>query len=738
MYTNEPAKIPVRRRVLLSLLVGAGLLAAVLFLAARSDISHAQQTMSSTAGYVWTQCGRYDRIELATQTKSLMRVIQSCKQVSHALDAENAAPSADTLQACAEDSYLSGILLLDASGQVLLQYHADGQIPEDIASALTSPPLLHTVGHPEKRYAVRLSCADGSKLDLAAIARSDGQGIVAVYYHTPAEYINSFNLSIASLLSGYETENDSTVVVVRGKTIVASNDESLIGSEADSVPILRQLSQQTGSTELLRIRQTDSDLQRIKQEGSASWYYGLMRPGRNFYIYNFTSQHNVFSSTPRTMVFALVFYCIILGAINGVRLRTAQRYREKQMEAQQEYARQLQEKNRQLSAAVEQADQANAAKTNFLSRMSHDIRTPLNGIIGLLEINTAHPDDAALVAANRSKMRTAAGHLLSLINDVLQMSKLESGQVTLSHEPLRLSQLTTDVLAIVGQRASDSGITMEYTSTLDAVTVDWVYGSPVHLRQIFLNIYSNCIKYNKPGGKICSHVDCLSSDGETVTYRWSISDTGIGMSQAFLAQIFDPFTQARSDARSVYQGTGLGMAIVKSLVEKMNGTIEIRSREGVGTTFLITLPFRVAQAPAAEPQAPTDPAPSIRGRRLLMAEDNELNAEIARTLLEDAGASVTVVTDGQQALERFRQDPPGTYDALLMDMMMPVMDGLAATRAIRALDRPDAKTIPIIATTANAFAEDAEKCIASGMNAHLPKPLQVQKVIETIAHLCDP
>ncbi len=297
---------------------------------------------------------------------------------------------------------------------------------------------------------------------------------------------------------------------------------------------------------------------------------------------------------------------------------------------------------------------------------------------------------AGLLAANRSKMRTAAGHLLSLINDVLQMSKLESGQVTLSHEPLRLSQLTTDVLAIVGQRASDSGITMEYTSTLDAVTVDWVYGSPVHLRQIFLNIYSNCIKYNKPGGKICSHVDCLSSDGETVTYRWSISDTGIGMSQAFLAQIFDPFTQARSDARSVYQGTGLGMAIVKSLVEKMNGTIEIRSREGVGTTFLITLPFRVAQAPAAESQAPTGPASSIRGRRLLM------------------------------------------------DMMMPVMDGLAATRAIRALDRPDAKTIPIIATTANAFAKDAEKCIASGMNAHLPKPLQVQKVIETIAHLCDP
>lgn len=729
MQTIEPTKTHTKRRVLLWLLAGVIMLSAVFVVTAQADLSRTRQSLSSTTDYVWSQCARYDRIELATQTKSLMRVIQSCKQSAYDLGTESDPPSS-ALQSCIETNYLSGILLLDASGRVLSQYHESGQMPDDIGEALASSALLDTAAHPEKRYAIRLDCADGGKLDLAATARPEGAGIVVVYYQTPAGHINSFNLSITSLLSGYKTEDKSTVVVVHDKTIIASNDESLIGSETDSIPILQQLSQQSGDTNLLRIHQADTDLQRIKLDGS-SWYFGLMRPGRNFYIYNYTSQNNVFYYTLRAMIFTLVLY---VGSVNGFRLWTIQRYREKQLASQQEYARQLQEKNRQLSAAVEQADRANAAKTDFLSRMSHDIRTPLNGIIGLLEINAAHPDDAALVSANRSKMRTAAGHLLSLINDVLQMSKLESGQVILSHEPLSLSQLAADVLAIVSQRASDSGITMEYTSSPDSLPTDRVYGSPVHLRQIFLNIYSNCIKYNKPGGKICSRVECLSSGSDTVTYRWTISDTGIGMSPDFLSRIFDPFTQEHSDARSVYQGTGLGMPIVKSLVEKMHGTIEIHSQEGVGTTFLITLPFQ--PAPDSDPRSPAAPAPGIRGYKLLLAEDNELNADIARVLLEDAGASVTVVADGKQALERFRQDPPGTYDALLMDMMMPVMDGLSATRAIRALDRPDAKTIPIIATTANAFTDDAEKCLRAGMNAHLPKPLQMQSVIETLVRCC--
>ena len=385
-----------------------------------------------------------------------------------------------------------------------------------------------------------------------------------------------------------------------------------------------------------------------------------------------------------------------------------------------------------LAQAAKAAESANRAKSTFLFNMSHDIRTPLNGIIGLLKIDKAHFEDKELVRANHDKMLTAADHLLSLINDVLQMSKLEDGTVELDYKPFSLMEVSREVGAIIGERAAEAGVAFQ-VGTQDLPYPN-VYGSPLHLRQIFLNVYGNCIKYNKPGGSVHTDIACLGAEGDRVTYRWVISDTGVGMSEEFLRHIFDPFAQERSDARSVYQGTGLGMTIVRGLLEKMGGTIDITSKEGVGSTFTITLPFALAPAPAAE--AKETAAGSIRGLRLLLVEDNALNSEIARTLLEDEGAAVTLARDGREGVERFQKDPPGTYDAILMDVMMPVMDGLAAARAIRALPRPDGKTVPIIAMTANAFEEDAEKCLAAGMNAHLAKPLKMDEVVAVIAAQC--
>ena len=377
---------------------------------------------------------------------------------------------------------------------------------------------------------------------------------------------------------------------------------------------------------------------------------------------------------------------------------------------------------------MDQADRANAAKTSFLSHMSHDIRTPLNGILGLLQIDAAHPDDTALLSANREKMRVAADHLLALINDILEMSQLESGEIVLAREPLDLETLTSDVFTIIEQRAAESGITMVRDERSDPMELPYVYGSPLHLRQILLNIYTNCIKYNRVGGRITTRFQCLGRKNQVVTYRWTISDTGIGMSEAFLEHIFDPFSQENVADR---KGTGLGMTIVQNLVEKMHGTIEISSTEGVGSTFVITLPFAVSEQAVAAPPPP-DPTASLRGLHLLLADDNELNTEIVRISLSDEGATLTSVSDGQEAVEAFRTHPAGTFDAILMDIMMPVMDGLTATKTIRAMDRPDAKTIPILAMTANAFEEDAQRCFAAGMNAHLPKPLQIDKVKQTI------
>lgn len=397
------------------------------------------------------------------------------------------------------------------------------------------------------------------------------------------------------------------------------------------------------------------------------------------------------------------------------------------------YAEETRKSAEEIQRSAEEARAANAAKTSFLSRMSHDIRTPLNGIIGLLQINEKHLDDPKLIGSNRQKILVAANHLLDLINDVLQMSKLENGEIILAHEVLNLNDLSRDIMDILEQRAANGGVSMEYDKDSDKVEYPWVYGSPLHIRQLFLNIYGNCIKYNHVGGSVRSRFYNMGISGNTVTYRWVISDTGIGMSGEFLKHIYEPFAQEHSDAKSIHQGTGLGMAIVKGLIDQMNGSIEVKSKEGVGSTFIITIPFEIAEEPSVKKQATELDAGQIRGLHLLLAEDNELNAEIAEVLLGDEGAEVTIVHDGRQAVDAFLGHPEGTFDAILMDVMMPQMDGLTASRTIRSAERPDAKTIPIIAMTANAFDEDVRICQEAGMNAHLSKPLQMEKVVCTIS-----
>ena len=330
-------------------------------------------------------------------------------------------------------------------------------------------------------------------------------------------------------------------------------------------------------------------------------------------------------------------------------------------------------------------------------------------------------------------MQISANHLLSLINDVLQMSKLEEGTTVLTHERISLVELTRDIITIIIGRAEEAGIEWEYEKDKSIIPYPYIYGSPLHLRQIFLNIYGNCIKYNRPGGKITTHTDSLGEQDGKCTYRWTISDTGIGMSPDFVDHIFEPFTQEKQDARSYYHGTGLGMTITKELVDRMGGSITVTSQLGVGSTFVITLPFEIAPSPEQTPDAHAEQDISIAGCRLLLVEDNALNAEIAQILLTDEGATVTVVTDGKQAVEIVQNNPPDTFDAVLMDVMMPVMNGIDAAKTIRSLNRPDAKTLPIIAMTANAFYEDAQKCLAAGMNAHLAKPLQIKEVKQTIA-----
>lgn len=394
----------------------------------------------------------------------------------------------------------------------------------------------------------------------------------------------------------------------------------------------------------------------------------------------------------------------------------------------------MSKKEEELIEAKEASERANAAKEVFLSRMSHDIRTPLNGIIGLIDINEKHADDRQLVDSNRQKERVAAEHLLELINDVLEFNKMDSPNVKLAYEPFNAIDLCTDVLTITTTRAAENGIAFIREDCSKNTKYPYVYGSPLHVRQIFINIIGNAIKYNRPGGSISCRTSCeLRSDGRA-WYTVVVSDTGIGMSEDFIKNhLYEPFSQENSDIKSTYDGTGLGMSIVKQLVDKMGGSIDVVSKKGEGTTFTVELPFDIAEESDMPKKESSADTADITGVNILLVEDNALNIEIANTLLSDAGAKVTLAVNGAEAVKIFEDMPENSFDIILMDIMMPVMDGYEAAEKIRSSEKGDAKSICIIAMTANAFAEDVERALNAGMNAHLSKPLDIRKLIATIA-----
>ena len=384
----------------------------------------------------------------------------------------------------------------------------------------------------------------------------------------------------------------------------------------------------------------------------------------------------------------------------------------------------------------QKADAANAAKTAFLTRMSHDIRTPLNGMLGLIEIEELKEGDMQVARESRAKARVAANHLLSLINDILEMGRIEECKVTLEHESFNLKELCDDALVLCKLRASDRGITMLDTSEPYAVD-QYMIGSPTHIRQILVNLLDNSIKYNKRGGTVTFSSTVKPLDDEHAMFCFSVSDTGIGMSEEFQQHLYEPFSREEQQVEGASSGTGLGASIAKQLVELMGGTMSFTSALGQGTTFTICLPFEKCKSSEIPQAVRVDAGDSdvLQGLRVLLVEDNDLNAEIAQFTLDRAGAVVTHVKDGESAVETFAASALHEYDVVLMDIMMPGIDGLEATRQIRALDREDAATTPIIAVSANAFADDRRLSREAGMNAHLSKPVSSQDLVEALAHI---
>ena len=704
--------------VMVSVLMGLLLLAAVLAFSANSDLDAARGRFADAIGNIKEQCAGYDNLNLGSETKSLIRVVENVQQLRRDVEKDAAylpdfTLDDETVENYLHDHILTGILVLDTEGGVVAAASSDGLTASPLTArelprGVARETVLDVESYPGKVYAGRVDMADGSYLDMACTGRPDSPGVLVAYYHTSADYVRNYSLSYQNAVKGYSLDTEGTVVVTQGDRIVASNDESLIGTNAGDDIVLSGIKGRTADDTMFHVHNSRT---------GKTCSYGMVERGRNFYIYIYRSEKSVFTSTPRNLAFALAAYVVVLFAIQMIRAKMAQRYREEQLRREQEY-------QKQLKAEAVKAEAANIAKTEFLQRMSHDIRTPINGIRGMVEIGEHFPDDPEKQAECRKKIWDASTLLLELVNEVLDMGKLESGEVVLDSVPFDVMEMMREIQDVLEKQAAERGVRI--VSEKPDIKHTKLIGSPLHVKRLLMNILSNAVKYNKDKGTVTLSCRETPVDEDNALFCFVCADTGIGMSEEFQKRMYEPFTQENGGARSTYGGTGLGMAITKSLVDKMGGTIQCESRQGVGTAYTITIPFQLdhsAAAEAANQSESAEPA-SLEGLHVLLAEDNELNLEIAEFLLTEKEIVVSKARDGQEAVEKFKASPVGFFDAVLMDVMMPVMDGHEATRAIRALDRPDAATVPIFAMTANAFAEDRQKALAAGMTDHITKPLE--------------
>ena len=677
----------------------------------------AEEKLEDTMNYVKVQCSTYTHYNEASESKSLLRMIESTRQVSKniALEIETGKRlNQELLEESTKQLWLSGIIVLDTNGVVVCEYSPDESISLEIQSLVEQDNILNAGSHDEKVYSQQLKLNDGSHVSFAACRREDEPGVIITYYFTSAEYAKNYTLTIQSLLNGYQKVSDGTIIVADEGIIVASNDATLVGQNATENEAIQSLKQHANES-----------MMHLKVNGTYS--YGMMKKQSSHYIYVYVPEKVVFSTLPQNVMATFLLYVIALTLMWLSLRKSKENSLRIEREREQEY-------QRNLLKAAEKAEAANQAKTEFLQRMSHDIRTPINGIRGMVDVGDYYYDDLKKQSECRNKIREASNILLELVNEVLDMSKLESGEIFLEEKPFNIDEVIQEVCDVVDQLAKERKIQVDMD--LGPIQHMNLVGSAMHLKRLLMNVLSNAVKYNKDHGSI--HLSCheLPSDQmETAAFEFICEDSGIGMSEDFQKHIYEPFTQEKKGGASKFGGTGLGMPITKKLVEKMGGNITFESESGIGTTFTITIPFKInAEVEQCEDTQELS-LHALDGFHILLVEDNELNMEIAEFSLQNAGAKITKAWNGQEAVEIFQASSIGDFDVILMDVMMPVMDGYEATKNIRSLSREDAKTIPIIAMTANAFSEDKIKAEEAGMNEHIAKPINMKLLLRIVSKL---
>ena len=853
--TRNNKTTPNTRTWVLYILVGALLMAGVVLASGWKALHATEERFCQTIEFVKSQSTSFEQYNDTITAKALRRTAVSVHQLAG--DAALDLSDPHCLKQQTETLWLTGISVLRPDGTLLCEYTANGIGYAQLEDRLKKETALDVFRFPQKTYLKRVLLADGSAVDVAAHRADHEEVILLAYRCTPAKFVEGTALSVQSILDGYPEETSGTLFIVQNNQVIASNRPELIGQDTTASPPVQEI-RSTGLAEKLTP---------THGWNGSGCYFGMYSHGRSFDLYAYTDEKAVFHESLTLVLTALVCYILLVSVLQMLRRRSVQEMEQQKKEQEKKYQTQLEEQNRKLEIALQHEGAANRAKREFLFNMSHDIRTPMNAIIGFTSLAATHIDNREQVLDYLKKISTSSQHLLSLINDVLDMSRIESGKVKIEEKAVHLPDLVHDVRSIIQPNVAAKRLSL-FIDTMDIEDED-IITDPLRLNQILLNILSNAIKFTPTGGMISIRIAQKNGAPKgCVCYEFRIKDNGIGMSEEFQKHIFEEFSREESSTVSGIQGTGLGMSITKNIVDLMGGTIALTSEPGKGSEFIVTLcftrsgqkaepkqlpqleglralvadddtntclnvstmlskigmrpewtisgkeavirtkyaveqgdefsvyiidwlipdmngieivrqirkvignrcpiiiltaydwadiedearaagvtafcekplflselrrvlaePFRAE--PASNPAQPT--AADLKGKKLLLVEDNELNREIALEILKEAGFVVDTAEDGAVAVQKIKQAAPGQYDLILMDIQMPNLDGYEATRQIRALPDAEKASIPIFAMTANAFEEDRQNALAAGMNGHIAKPLDVPHLLCVLA-----
>lgn len=688
-----------RNKRLAALLVGCGLVLFLMtyFSSFSLDLNNAQGKLIETVESIKEQSAYYVKYNETAIAKSLVRQAIAVENVNRQMEAGK------FLEDIIDEFWLTGIVEVDEDGNLLRQYVTD-DVDYEMVRDFVSDALKNVIEYSSDTYINRYELADNSYVDLACHKTSNGA--VLAYRHVLEQFASNSRLSIQDVLNGYPEKENGTIVVMQKDKIIASNNlDLLVEGSSDIVNEIRECNEA-------------NTLVRINSHG----VYGMYSHGRDFYVYIYVNPSMVYNATVPNVSIVMVFYCLIIGVILFIRNRQNNMFVEERQRQEEAYKKELEDKNRELELAIKQEAKANRSKQEFLFNMSHDIRTPMNAIIGFTSLAQTHLDDKEMLDSYLKKISTSSEYLLSLINDVLDMSRIESGKLKIEESSVYLPSILDDIRDIVSSNVQKKQLSLN-TDIVDLKDSN-VLTDPLKLKQVLLNVVANAIKFTPSGGYV--NLSLVQKDGYG-SYDFIVEDNGIGISKEFQEHIFEQFSREATSTVSGVQGTGLGLSISKAIVDMMGGSISVESESGKGSKFTISLCFKVTDE-TTDNKIISSNSIIDTNKKILLVEDNELNYEIAKTVLEEAGFIIDGASNGKEAVDKATNN---TYDVILMDIQMPIMDGYEATKELRKLGN----RTPIIAMTANAFSEDRKKAKEVGMDGYIAKPIDVNKLVSIIMNI---